>query len=41
MVLCWFGNSLILPVGVIPHATQFGGSYLFGKDIGLVSKSRS
>jgi hypothetical protein len=36
-VLHWFEISLVLSIGDVPHTTQFSGSYLFGKDVGLVS----
>jgi hypothetical protein len=35
-VLRWFGFSLVLSIGVVPHATQFSHSYLFGKNVCLV-----
>jgi hypothetical protein len=35
-VLRWFGFSLVLSIRVVPHATQFSHSYLFGKDVCLV-----
>jgi hypothetical protein len=39
----WYKDTSLIwnffgsPIGVVPHATQFGGSYLFENDVGLVS----